>query len=310
MPNYNHSKYLSSRINSFLNQSYKPYEIIVIDDKSTDNSLEILRDFEKKKLIKLITNKKNVGPIESCNIGIRNAFGDYFFPCSVDDIVHEDFFKKTVSKLEANPQVNICLTYPSFYHEKEDILVTQPWLLPFSQEGYYDSKQIMKLQRKKTFHIWSHCSMFRSEHFKNELYRLEFKWFSDWYLSNKDALINGIYYLPEILAHFRVVDTQSSSSANSKEQLNVIRYMMTSIQKEEKKEVLDAFVNSFIFLYYFDLIIPLKNDDSLKIFFSSKIFLFKLYALKFKRNILKHIPMKLKFVIKEFIYNNIINKFR
>lgn len=307
-PNYNHSKYLSSRINSILNQSYKPFEIIIIDDNSSDNSLELLRKFEKKNLIKLLVNKKNIGPVASFNRGIKIASGEYFFPCSADDIILKDFFKKTVSKLEENPKTNICMTYPSFYHEKENNFVTQPWLLPFKKEGYYDPHQIIKLQRKNTFNIWSHCSMFRSKTFKDELFRLDFKWFCDWYLFNKESFLNGLYYLPETLAHLRVVSTQYSASSTSKEKTEVIRCMMTSIQKEEKKEVLDAFVNSFIFLYYFDLIIPLKNDDSLKIFFSSKIFLFKLYALKFKRNILKYIPMKLKFVIKEFIYNNIINK--
>jgi glycosyltransferase involved in cell wall biosynthesis len=309
LPNYNHSKYLSLRINSILNQSYKPFEIIIIDDKSTDNSLEILREFEKKNLIKLLVNKKNIGPVASINKGLKIASGEYFFPCSADDIILKDFFKKTVLKLEENPKTNICMTYPSFYHEKENIFVTQPWLLPFKKEGYYVSHQIIKLQRKNTFNIWSHCSMFRSKTFKDELFRLDFKWFCDWYLFNKESFLNGLYYLPEILAHHRVVSTQYSASSTAKEKTEVIRYMMTSIQKNKKK-VSDGFVNSFVFLYYFDLIFSLKNDNYLKIFFSDNIFISKLYLLKLKQNILKYFPMKLKFVVKKFIYNNIINKIR
>ena len=94
IPNYNNSNYIIERINSFLNQSYKPHEIIVIDDKSTDNSLDILQDFEKKKLIKLLINKKNVGGTESVNTGLKIATGEYLYPASMDDINCKDFFKK------------------------------------------------------------------------------------------------------------------------------------------------------------------------------------------------------------------------
>ena len=149
IPNYNHSNYIIERINSFLNQSYKPHEIIVIDDKSTDNSLDILQDFEKKKLIKLLINKKNVGGTESVNTGLKIATGEYLYPASMDDINCKDFFKKTALKLDENPQTNICMTYPSFYHDKENAYVTQPWIFPFTKEGYYKPSQIIKLQKKK-----------------------------------------------------------------------------------------------------------------------------------------------------------------
>ena len=306
--NYNHSKYLSSRINSFLNQSYKPFEIIVIDDKSTDNSLEILRDFEKKKLIKLFENKKNLGPIKSVNKGLKIASGEYLVPSSADDLVHKDFFKKTISKLEANPQTNICMTYPSFYHEEENAFVTQPWLLPFNKEGYYNPNQIIELQRRSAFNIWGHSSVFRSKLYKDELYKLDFKWFSDWYLYNKDSFLNGLYYLPEVLAHLRIVKNQYSSLSSAVEKTEVIRLMMSSIKKSKKKKLLDSFVNSFAFLYYFDLVFPLKNEKSLEEFFSNKIFICKLYMLNFKKNLLKYFPMKLKFIIKKYLYNNIIHK--
>jgi len=254
-------------------------------------------------------NKKNLGPIKSYNKGLKIASGEYLFPCSADDIILEDFFKKTVLKLETNPNTNICMTYPSFYHEKENTFVTQPWLLPFAKEGYYDSHEIIMLQRKKAFNIWGHCSLFRSKLFRYGYYHSDFKWFSDWYTLNRDSFLNGLYYLPKILAHHRVVNTQYSANSSLDDKTKVIRYMMISIQKNEKKRVLDGFVNSFCFLYYFDLIYFLKNDNFLKIFFSDKLFVLKLVALNIKKNVFKFFPMKLKFVIKKFLYNNIINKF-
>ena len=43
------------------------------------------------------------------------------------------------------------MTYPSFYHDKENAYVTQPWIFPFTKEGYYKPSQIIKLQKKKHF---------------------------------------------------------------------------------------------------------------------------------------------------------------
>ena len=68
--NYNNAQYLSKSINSVLKQKYKYKEIIVVDDKSNDNSLKILKKFEGK--IKLIKNKRKT------NIGSYNQINSYY----------------------------------------------------------------------------------------------------------------------------------------------------------------------------------------------------------------------------------------
>jgi len=80
--NYNNAKYLKKCINSILFQDYKKIEIIVIDDKSKDNSSKILKIFEKK--IKIIKNKKktNIGSynqINSYNLGFKRSKGEIIF---------------------------------------------------------------------------------------------------------------------------------------------------------------------------------------------------------------------------------------
>ncbi len=80
--NYNNAKYLENCINSVFNQSYKNKEIIVVDDISEDNSLDVLKKFKKK--IKIIINKRKTSQgsynqINSYYKGFVKSKGDYIF---------------------------------------------------------------------------------------------------------------------------------------------------------------------------------------------------------------------------------------
>ena len=77
IPNYNHQEYLKQRIDSILNQSFQDFEIILLDDKSTDNSLDILKSYAKhEKVSHLIINEKNSGsPFKQWFKGINLAKG-------------------------------------------------------------------------------------------------------------------------------------------------------------------------------------------------------------------------------------------
>jgi len=90
--NYNNAKYLRNCINSILNQSYKNIEIIAVDDKSEDSSLEVLKKYKKK--IKVIKNRKKTSKgsynqINSYYKGFIKSKGKYIFFLDSDD-----YFKK------------------------------------------------------------------------------------------------------------------------------------------------------------------------------------------------------------------------
>ncbi len=97
IPNYNNEKLIKRCIDSVLNQKFSNYEIIVIDDKSTDNSLKIL---EKYKNIILIKNKKNKGVSYSRNIGILKATKKYIVFLDADDYLKDNYKKIIIEQLE------------------------------------------------------------------------------------------------------------------------------------------------------------------------------------------------------------------
>lgn len=104
IPVYNGQKYLSEAIQNVKNQDYKPLEIIVIDDGSTDKTVEIAAKF--KDTIHYVY-QENSSPAAARNCGIRMAKGDVIAFLDVDDLWSDDKLKLQASYLAANPSVEI-----------------------------------------------------------------------------------------------------------------------------------------------------------------------------------------------------------
>jgi len=104
VPSYNHEKYINECIVSIINQTYKNYELIVIDDGSTDNSPTILRELQHKYKFKLIC-QENIGLPATLNKGIKISNGKYYTFCASDDYWTDFKLEKQVSFMENNPDV-------------------------------------------------------------------------------------------------------------------------------------------------------------------------------------------------------------
>lgn len=85
MPNYNSAKYIEASVQSVLSQTYENFELLIIDDASTDNSVELIRKFNDKR-IKLFINEKNSGAAISRNKGLREARGKMIAFLDSDDV--------------------------------------------------------------------------------------------------------------------------------------------------------------------------------------------------------------------------------
>ena len=95
VPVYNVEKYVDNCISSILNQSYKNIELIIIDDKSTDDSYEIISKYSKKAII--LQNKKNSGLSYTRNVGLDKATGDYISFIDSDDYIPENFYEELIN---------------------------------------------------------------------------------------------------------------------------------------------------------------------------------------------------------------------
>lgn len=94
VPIYNVEKYLTKCLNSLVNQTLKEIEIICVDDGSTDNSLNILKEFAKKDIRIKVYTQQNSGQSVARNVAIKNATGEYLGFVDSDDWVDLDYFEK------------------------------------------------------------------------------------------------------------------------------------------------------------------------------------------------------------------------
>ena len=107
---YNSEKYISQCIESCCNQkNYKNYEIIVVDDGSTDNSKKIIKKYKK---IKFINLKKNIGIEKSVNLALKKSLGKFVIGLDSDDIFLDNILHENIEKLKKK---NVEFVYSNYY---------------------------------------------------------------------------------------------------------------------------------------------------------------------------------------------------
>lgn len=167
IPVYNCNLSIQLSISSIQNQIFKDFEIILVNDFSSDNSLEIIRKLQKKdKRIKIINNKKNKGTLFSRCIGVLKSKGKYIIPLDNDDLfMEENLFEKIYDKAEKNnydiiefksftinnykPNIKD-IEESCFNHHPNNLILHQPELgiFPISRNNKYWMND---------FWIWAKC---------------------------------------------------------------------------------------------------------------------------------------------------------
>ena len=105
VPVYNVESYLAKCLDSILCQSYKDYEIIAINDGSTDNSSKILKEYVDKYDNIIVINQENQGLSQARNNGVKEAKGEYIIFVDSDDFIEKDLLKKINDSLLNNPDL-------------------------------------------------------------------------------------------------------------------------------------------------------------------------------------------------------------
>lgn len=104
MPVYNKAPFVKEAIDSVVNGSFQDFEIICVDDKSTDNSLEVLRSIADPRL-RVVELERNLGPAGAANRCLDEARGEYLVRLDADDLAVPDRLAKQVAYMDAHPEV-------------------------------------------------------------------------------------------------------------------------------------------------------------------------------------------------------------
>ncbi len=193
MPAYNASEHIRDAINSILNQTYSEFVLLIIDDGSTDDTLEIINSIQDNR-IKLIKNEKNLGLIDTLNKGLTIIDTEYFARMDADDISFPERFEIQISFLENNTQCGVVgSNYEMFGNvNKFSDLILDPDEIALGL--YYDNLMAHPtvMVRKKIM----------DEH--NLFYRKELLHLEDWGLWIELSRHTLITNLPNVLLKYRM----------------------------------------------------------------------------------------------------------
>ena len=110
MASHNGAKYLRQSLDSILSQTFSDFELIIVDDASTDKTLKILEEYAKKdSRLKVCINEENKGLTASLNIALKQISADTEYICRMDDddICEQNRFEKQIEYFMANSQIGI-----------------------------------------------------------------------------------------------------------------------------------------------------------------------------------------------------------
>lgn len=120
IPVYNDGEYLKESIDSILNQSFSDFELLIINDGSTDNCPEIIRSYTDPR-IRVLTHPVNLGRPAARNDAIKHAQGEYLLWMDADDIALPELVAEQVHFLDTHPEIDICGINYKCFNEKDTI---------------------------------------------------------------------------------------------------------------------------------------------------------------------------------------------
>ena len=231
VPMYNAEKFIGKTIESVLAQTYQNWEMLIMNDVSTDNSLAIVSVYAKKdERIKIVNTEKNVGVVKGRNFLIDLASGKYIAFLDADDYWHNEKLEKQIKFMKEKNASISCTEYTRVKENEEkinDVIIKEEIsyndMLKNNYLGcltvIYDAKKIGKRYFKELE--------------KNEDYVL-------WLEIVKD--VNTIYGLKENLAYYRVLDNSRSS--------NKVKTAKVRWEIYRKIEKLSLLKSLYYFLHY------------------------------------------------------------
>jgi glycosyltransferase involved in cell wall biosynthesis len=201
MPCYNGEKYLSETLESVHKQTYENWECIIMDDGSTDNSKQVISEYQKKDKRYKYFYQPNKGTSVARNNAIHESKGKYILPLDSDDKISPQYIEQAVSVLEKNNDIKLVYSKAMLFG-----ILNGPWSLrPYSQKEMLIENMIFcsALFRRTDFD--------RTPGFSEDM-RGGFEDWDFWltFLSESDK----VYQIPEVHFYYRIRDNSRNPSVD------------------------------------------------------------------------------------------------
>ena len=256
---YNGEKYLRESIDSILNQSFSDFEFLIIDDGSTDSSVEIVESYKDKR-IRLIKNENNLGLITSLNKGLSLAQGEFIARQDADDIAENSRFEKLIEMLDADPNLKLVGSNVVLIDPKGERIGS--WVYPtsrsFARWGLLFNNVVAH----------SSSMYVREDALRVGGYSLDYPYAEDYNLWSRLAQIGDIGNCSQALQRYRVHD-EAVSTLKENEQISIRR----KISKENIASLVEGKLDD-------DIVWFLTDDSGVKNRSTGSLYVKCLFELK------------------------------
>lgn len=230
IPCYNDGKYIEEAISSVKSQTYTNWEIIVIDDGSTDGqTIEVLKKIRDEGIV--VLNGGHHGPAAARNLGIDAAKGKYILPLDADDKIAPTYLEKAIGVMESNPDIGVVYCYADLFGK-----ASGRWELPdysFSKMLFDNVVFVTSLFYRED---WQRVGGF-SDFMEYGLEDYDF-WLSILELGRQ------IYQIPEVLFFYRIKAV--SRTTKLKDRTEHMKQMYDVLFEKHKQ----------LYAQHYDLVIP------------------------------------------------------
>jgi glycosyltransferase involved in cell wall biosynthesis len=206
VPTYNYARYLDEAIQSVLNQTFKDFELIIVDDQSTDNTDEIIEKYLEDPRISYYKNPKNLGLVANFNRCMEYSKGEYLKFLLADDKLHPTLLEKFVAIMNAYPSVSLVTCGSSIFGS-----VSQTRELPMV--GFQRGRDVIMLCLQNGKGNWigePTVVMFRKQDSEVVKFNPEYICMVDLDMWLRLLTRGDCYIIPETLAYFRRHSEQAS----------------------------------------------------------------------------------------------------
>lgn len=211
IPNYNHRPYLQQRLDTVFNQTFQDFEVILLDDASTDGSQQLLKTYQNHpKVSHAVYNTTNSGsPFKQWQKGIAMAKGEYIWIAESDDYCELDFLEQMLKGFGWHPKtvlVYCASTIINDFGEKKgrhkwaDALDTQRWTQDFFNSGSNEIKHYLRYRNTITN---ASAVLFKKQATTNIHYPIDMRFCGDWLFWISLLKNGGIAYIGNELNAFR-----------------------------------------------------------------------------------------------------------
>jgi len=202
IPNYNHGHLIGDQLSSIFSQSVQPTRVIIIDDASTDDSVETIHALiDGRNNVSLVCGERNEGVVALCNQALRMADTDCITFLAADDMLKPGYIEKSLALLSRHPEAAICSSVAMVQTPDETWTVPHRAMFPCSEPGYLSPVRVrQQLMRYDSWIMSNTATIRRMPLVAVGGFDTRLMSWADEFIFRSLALRHGACFIPEALA--------------------------------------------------------------------------------------------------------------